>query len=170
MSRRGRTPSPLVIAAAASIAVAAASLALPSGPSYDQYAWLIWGRDLAHFSLSVGGTGTSWKPLPAILDALFSPLGNRATDAWLLIARAGALFAMFMAFRLAWRLAPQRARLPAGVVAAASLLLTHEWLRRNGVGNAEGLMVAFGLLAIDRHLDGRRGHAFALLVAAGLIR
>jgi len=38
------------------------------------------------------------------------------------------------------------------------------------VGDAEGLMTALGLLAIDRHLDGRRGHAFWLIVVAGLIR
>jgi hypothetical protein len=159
-----------VIAAAISLAVAVSSLALPSGPSYDQYAWLIWGRDLAHGTLSVGGSGTSWKPLPSIIDALFAPLGSGATDAWLVIARAGALFAVFMAFRLAWRLAQDRLRALAGVIAAASLVLTHEWVRRNGVGNAEGLMVAFGLLAIDRHMDRRHGQAFALLVLAGLIR
>ena len=146
------------------------SLALPSGPTYDPYAWLIWGRDLAHLQLSTNGGGTSWKPLPALIDALLSPLGSGAADGWVVVARAGAMFALFMAFRLAWRLSPRGTRGLAGVVAAASLLLTHEWLRRNGVGDAEGLMVAFGLVAIDRHLDGRHGQAFAWLVAAGLIR
>lgn len=163
-------PSPPVSAAAISLALALASLTLPSGPGYDQYAWLIWGRELSHFGLSVEGTGTSWKPLPAIVDALLAPLGHSAMYGWLVISRAGALFAVFMAFRLAWRLAPRGMRVLAGVVAAASLTLTGEWLRRNGVGNSEGLMVAFGVLSVDRHLDGRRGQAFALLVAAGLIR
>lgn len=163
-------PSPFVIAAAISLAVAVASLALPSGPTYDPYAWLIWGRDLAHLGLSTNGGGTSWKPLPALIGAGLSPLGENAARGWLVIARAGALFAVFMAFGLAWRLSPRGMRALAGVIAAASLALTREWLRRNGVGDAEGLMVAFGLLAVDRHLDGRRGQAFALLVAAGLIR
>jgi hypothetical protein len=163
-------PSPIAIAAAISLALAVASLQLPSGPTYDPYAWLIWGRDIAHGGLSTTGTGTSWKPLPALIDALLAPLGGGAAGGWLVIARAGALFAVFMAFRLAWRLSPRGLRVFAGLVAAASLALTHDWLTRNGVGDAEGLMVAFGLLAIDRHLDARRGQALALLVAAALIR
>ena len=157
-------------AVAVCAALALASLALPSGPTYDPYAWLIWGRDLAHFDLTTTGGGTSWKPLPALIDALLTPLGGAAADGWLVVARAGALFAVFMAFRLAWRLAPRQQRVLAGVVAALSLVLTREWIRRNGVGDAEGLMVAFGLLAVDRHLDGKRGQAFALIVAACLIR
>jgi hypothetical protein len=167
---RGRTPSPLLIAAAISLALAVASLALPSGPTYDPYAWLIWGRELTHAGLSTTSGGTSWKPLPALLDALLAPLGRNAADGWLVVARAGAIFAIFMAYRLAARLAPHGSRVLAGAVAAVSLVLTREWLRRNGVGDAEGLMTAFGLLAVDRHLHGRRGEAFALLVAAGLIR
>ena len=159
-----------MVASAISLALALASLALPSGLGYDSYAWLLWGRDLAHLGLSVTGTGTSWKPLPALIDALLAPLGHNASYGWLVIARAGTMFALFMSFRLAWRLAPERTRLLAGVVAAASLFLTHEWLRLEGVGNSEGLMVALGLLAIDRHLDRHHGQALALLVAAGLIR
>ena len=170
MAWRGRTPSPLLIAAAISLALAVASLALPSGPTYDPYAWLIWGRELTHAGLSTTSGGTSWKPLPALVDALLSPLGRTAADGWLVVARAGAIFAVFMAYRLAARVAPRGSRVLAGVVAAVSLALTREWLRRNGVGDAEGLLTAFGLLAVDRHLDGRRGEVFALLVAAGLIR
>jgi hypothetical protein len=162
--------SPLLIGVLACGGLAATSLALPSGLSYDQYSWLAWGRDLAHLSLDTSGTGTSWKPLPALVDALLSPLGAGAADAWLVVARAGALFAVLMVFRLAWRLAPREARLPAGLLAAATLVLTREWLRRMGVGNADGLSTAFGLLAIDCHLDGRRRQAFWLIVAAGLIR
>src|SRR3954453_2567779 len=146
MARRRRMPHTLTIAAAICLALAAASLALPSGLSYDQYAWLIWGRDLAPLGLSVDGPGTSWKPLPAMIDALLTPLGRSAPYGWLVIARAGALFAVWMAARVAWRLAPRGMGALAGAIAAASLLLTHEWLRRIGVGNSEGLMVAFGLL------------------------
>jgi hypothetical protein len=162
--------SPLLVAAVVCTALACASLALPSGLSYDQYAWLAWGRELAHLELDTLGTGTSWKPLPALVAAVLSPLGSGAADGWLVVARAGALFAIFMAFRLAWRLAPRDGRLPAGLVAAATLALTNEWLRRTGVGNADGLSTAFGLLAVDRHLDGRRRQAFWLVVCAGLVR
>src|SRR4051812_13018820 len=170
MPRRAWMPSSLAIGAVASLALALASLALPSGPTYDPYAWLIWGRDLAHGDLVTIAGGTSWKPLPALIDALLSPLGGGAAGGWVVVARAGALFAVFMAFRLAWRLAPRPQRWLAGTVAAATLLLTHEWVRRNGVADAEGLMVAFGLLAIDRHLDGNRSQALALIVGAALIR
>src|SRR3954469_19723493 len=107
-----------MVAVAVCAALAVASLALPSGPTYDPYAWLIWGRDLAHLDLTTTGGGTSWKPLPALIDALLSPLGGAAADGWLVVARAGALFAVFMAFRLAWRLAPRSQRLVGGVVAA----------------------------------------------------
>src|SRR3954452_19696053 len=122
------------MAALACVLLATASLALPSGPTYDPYAWLIWGHDLAHLDLVTTGGGTSWKPLPALVDALLTPLGGGAADGWLVVARAGALMAMFMAFRLAWRLAPRGQRFLAGLVALAALAVTHEWLRRNGVG------------------------------------
>jgi hypothetical protein len=170
MAWGGRRPSPLVIAALMSAALGVASLELPSGPTYDPYAWLVWGREIAHLDLSTASSGTSWKPLPSLIDALLSPLGGALPGAWLVIARGGAIFAVFMAARLAWRLAPHRLRGLAAITASASLVLTHEWLRRNGVGDAEGLMTALGLLAVDRHLDGRQGHAFAYLVVAGLIR
>jgi hypothetical protein len=150
--------------------LALASLALPSGVGYDVYSWLLWGRDLSHFGLSITGSGTSWKPLPALIDALLAPLGRNAAAGWLVIARAATLFAVVMAFRVAWRLSPRATRPLAGIVAAATLALTHEWFRREGVGNSEGLLVAFGLLAVDRHLDRKHGQAFALMVAGGLIR
>jgi hypothetical protein len=159
-----------VIAALMSAALGAASLELPSGPTYDPYAWLVWGREIAHFDLSTASSGTSWKPLPSLIDALLSPLGDSLPGAWLAIARGGAIFAVFMAARLAWRLSPHRFRGLAAATTSVSLVLTHEWLRRNGVGDAEGLMTALGLLAVDRHLDGRQGQAFACLVLAGLVR
>src|SRR6478609_10984527 len=163
-------PRAPVTAAAISLVLALASLALPSGPGYDPYAWLLWGRDLAHLGLSVAGTGTSWKPLPALIDALLAPLGRHASDGWIVISRAGALFAIYMAARVASRLAPDGFRPLAAVVAAATVVLTHQWVRIEAVGNSEGLMVAFGLLAVDRHLARRYGQALAWTVAAGMIR
>jgi hypothetical protein len=57
---------------AACLLLAAASLLLPSEPSYDPLAWLIWGRELAHFQLDTSG-GPSWKPLPVFVTALLAP-------------------------------------------------------------------------------------------------
>lgn len=164
-------PHPLLVAAAICMLLAVVSLVAASGVTYDPYSWLIWGRDLAHLDLTTRGTGTSWKPLPTVIDGALTPLGrDGASTGWLVIARAGALFAVFMASRLAWRLAPRPGRVVAGIIAAATLVLAQQWVAQNGVGYAEGLMVAFGLLALDRHLDGHRLQAFVLLVAAGLIR
>jgi hypothetical protein len=163
--------SALVPAAAfACVAFAVLSLLLPSAPTYDAYAWLIWGRDIAHLDLVTTGTGTSWKPLPALIAALFAPLGSGQPAAWLVVARAGALFACFMCGRLAWRVCGPRWGLLAAPVAAVSLVLGHEFFKRNAMGHAEGLMTGISLLAIERHLDGRRGQAFALAVAAALLR
>src|SRR3954469_3429576 len=98
-----------MLAVFACLTVAAASLVLPSAPTYDPYAWLIWGRELAHLQLDTTGAGTAWKPLPALVDALLAPFGSAAVDGWLLIARAGALFAVVMAYRLASRIAGRTA-------------------------------------------------------------
>jgi hypothetical protein len=163
-------PSSLLLAAGICLALAALTLLLPSGVTYDPYAWLIWGRDLAHLDLVTRGGGTSWKPLPALVAALLSPLGRAQGQGWLVVARAGALFATFMVFRLARRASPGWAGWVAGFAAGATFALTHEVVKRIGVGNAEGLTAALGLLAVDRHLMGRRGQAFACGVAAALTR
>src|SRR3954465_14123304 len=117
----------MLIGTLACLAMAIGSLALPSGATYDPYAWLIWGRDLAHMDLATGGTGTSWKPLPALPHPLLTPLGGGAAGGWLVVARGGALFAVFMSFRLAWRLAPREGRVVAAVIGAASIVVTQEW-------------------------------------------
>ena len=83
-----------------------------------------------------------------------------------MIAQAGGLLAFAFTYRLAARLAGW----PAGVIAAAGLLLADEFIRNFARGNSEGLLVALCLWAIERHLDGRRRDAFLLGVAAGLLR
>src|SRR5690349_20478516 len=104
---------------AACVALAAASLLLPSEPSYDPLAWLIWGRELAHLQLDTAG-GPSWKPLPVLVTALLAPFGKvdheLPATLWMLVARTGAALALAMAFRLAARLAGGG---PAGAVAGA---------------------------------------------------
>ena len=147
------------------VALAAASLLLASTPSFDPWAWLVWGRDLAHLRLAIGDA-PSWKPLPALIDAPLTLFGPAAPALWLVVARAGALLAVVQAARLAARWSGWAA----GAAAALGLLLTHDYARRAAVGNAEPLMVAAILLAVERHLDGRRGQAFALGVGAALVR
>jgi hypothetical protein len=159
----------IVLLVLACAALAAASLLLPSSPTYDPWAWLVWGRNVADLDLVVG-TAPSWKPLPVLFTTVFSFAGDAAPALWLLVSRAGALLAVGMAARLAARWSGGRLRWLAGCAAAAGLLLVHEYLRRSAVGNVEPLMVAFGLLAIERHLDGHRRQALALGTLAGLVR
>jgi hypothetical protein len=171
MAGQVRKPPALALGLLACSALAALSLVLlPSGPTYDPYAWLIWGRDLAHLHLATGGSGTTWKPLPALVDALLSPLGRAQPSGWLLVARAGALFGCFMAGRLAWRICGPRWGVVAAPVAAVTLLLGYEYLTRAAVGESEGVMAGVGLLAIDRHLSARYGQALAAGFAAALLR
>src|SRR3954470_23775972 len=148
------------------LALAALSLLLPSVPTYDPWAWIIWGREVAHLDL-ITKTGPSWKPLPVIFTAPFSLAGDDGAPLlWLVVARAGGILAFAMAFRLAARLAGPAA----GVIAAAALILADEFIRNFFRGNSEGILVALCLWAIERHLDGRRRDAFLLGLGAALLR
>jgi hypothetical protein len=142
------------------------SLLTPSTPTYDPWAWIIWGREIAHFDLSTV-EGPSWKPLPVFFTTAFSLAGDGpAPELWLVVARTGGFFAFAMAYRLAARLAGP----VAGVIAAGSLVLADEFIRNFARGNSEGLLVALCLWALERHLDGRRRDAFLLGAAASLLR
>ena len=114
--------------------------------------------------------GPAWKPLPVLTTTVLAPLGDAAPALWLLLARAGGLLALVLAFRLAARLAGGAGRWFAGAVAALGLLATTGFLRGVAGGSSEGILIALLLLALDRHLDGRRGQAFGLGVAASLLR
>jgi hypothetical protein len=159
---------------AACLGLAGASLLLPSEPSYDPLAWLIWGRELAHFHLDTNG-GPSWKPLPVAVTTLFAPLGEvdrgLPPELWMVVARAGALLALAFAFRLARRLAGGG---PAGVlggaVAAVALFLTPDWFQFSAHGSEAPIAVALMLWAIERHLDHRTGHTVVLGTLACLLR
>jgi hypothetical protein len=151
---------------AISVAIAALTLLLPSAPTYDPWSWIIWGREIAHFDLVTTG-GPSWKPLPVLFTTVFSLFGSWAPDLWLVVARAGAIAGVVLAFRVARRLG---GGIVGGVAAAAALAIAPWWIRNAALGNSEGLIVAFLLATIDRHLAGDRRAAFLLAVCAGLLR
>lgn len=156
----------LWIAGAATV-VAALTLLAPSQPGYDPWAWLLWGRELAGGTLSTE-EGPAFKPLPVAVCALLAPLGDDAApQAWLVVARAGALCAVALAGVLAWRLAGSRI---AAAVAAAGVAFAAGWWWHAAVGNAEGLFLALVLAAVLRALDDRHGQALALAALAGLLR
>jgi hypothetical protein len=164
------------LAVAAALVLAAVSLALPYFPVYDPWAWLVWGRELAHGSLETAG-GPSWKPLPVLVDAPLSLLGDAAPDAWLLVARTGWICAPLLAGLLTARLSGEgtgRWRWVAAAVAAGSVALTADSftppLRQFTGGLSEPLLVALVLGAIWAALDERRGWVLGVGAAAALLR
>jgi len=154
------------VPALACLALAALSVALlPSTPSYDPWAWIVWGREVTQLDLNTT-FGPSWKPLPVLFTTPFALAGDLAPDLWLVVARATALGAVVAAYRLGARLAGPLA----GVVAALVLALQEAYIRTQGLGFSEGALMLCVLLGIERHLDGHRGQAFALGLAGGLLR
>ena len=161
---------------ALALVLAAASLALPFWPVYDPWAWLIWGRELAHGGLETAA-GPSWKPLPVLIDAPLSLLGDAAPKAWLFVARTGWILAPLLAGLLAARLAGEetgRWRWAGAALAAGSVALTADSftppLRQFTGGLSEPLLVALVLGAIWAALDERRGLTLGLGTAAALLR
>src|SRR3954454_1801657 len=73
----GRAGSPMVIAVVACSVLGIVSvLTLPSLPGYDPFAWVVWGREVAHQFLHpsepfITGGGPSWKPLPVLFTTVF---------------------------------------------------------------------------------------------------
>ncbi|HXE44572.1 MAG TPA: hypothetical protein VN635_05180 [Conexibacter sp.] len=158
--------------AALALALGALSLLYPSTPTYDPWAWIIWGREIAHLDLQTTG-GPSWKPLPVVFTTVFSLFGSAAPNLWLIVARGGAILAVLFAFRLGARLTERRwsvASIGAGAVAAVAVTISSEYVRTMSLGNSEGLLVAFVLWGIERHLDGRYRQAFVLGFLAALLR
>jgi len=164
-ARRSRQRADVTwVAVAVCLAIAALSLLLPSVPTQDSWAWIIWGRQTLHLALDTMG-GSSWKPLPVLFTTPFAIFGGAAPALWLLVARAGGLLAVFFAYRVAARLAGPIA----GLVAAGGVAAL-DWLRYLGHGNIEPLSTALALAAIDRHLAGRRAQALVLAFLAALGR
>ena len=158
---------PLLHVVAGFAALAAASLLVHSVPTYDPWSWLVWGREIAGLELDTS-EGPAVKPLPMAVNTLLAPLGDGAPWVWLLLSRTAALVAVAMAWRLGRRLAGGSAF--AGAVAAAGVLLADGWIWHGTVGNAEGLLLALALAAAERELDGHHRQAFALGMAAALVR
>ena len=162
----GAVPRPWKACLLACLGLAALSLLGPSSPTYDPWAWIIWGREIGHLDLNTV-SGPSWKPLPVLFTTVFAFFGDGAApDLWLLVARAGGLLSIAMAYRLGSRLGGR----PAGVIAAFALLIADDYMRSFWRGNSEGLLVALCLWAVERHLDGRRTDAFLLGLGAALLR
>jgi hypothetical protein len=143
----------------------ALSLLWASQPSYDPYAWLIWGREIVHGDLSTVA-GPSWKPLPMLFTTPFALFGDAAPTLWVFVGRLGGVVSIVLAYRLAGRLAGRWA----AVVAGGALLLAEGYLLNFGRGTSEGLLVALALGAVECHVAGAGAAGLALLVGAALVR
>jgi hypothetical protein len=171
---------------AVALVIAALSLLIPSTPSYDPWAWLVWGHEIIHLDLHTTG-GPSWKPLPLLFTTAFAVFGKAQPDLWLVIARAGAVMSVVMVFKIAWRItrdlfvvppeATDRVRrlallsaLLAGLIAAGSLINSGGFISDNALGYSEGFATALMLISLDRFLDGAKRQAFAVGFFAALDR
>lgn len=161
---------------AAALVLAAASLLFHFFPVYDPWAWLVWGRELLQGNFETAA-GPSWKPLPVLICAPLSLLGDSAPDGWLLIARAGWICAPLLAGLLAGRLSGEetgRWRWVAAAIAAGSVALTADSftppLRQFTGGLSEPLLVALVLGAVWAALDERPEWVLGLGTAAALLR
>src|SRR3954454_14369237 len=77
-------PRPWKAVVLACLGLAALSLIGPAEPTYDPWAWIIWGREIAHVDLNAV-SGPSWKPLPILVTTPISLLGDAAApNLWLL--------------------------------------------------------------------------------------
>jgi hypothetical protein len=163
----GQAHARVALASGGCLALAVASLALPSAPTYDPWAWVVFGRELVGrgpgFS-TIASTG--WKPLAVLFTAPLALAGPLAPDLWLAVVRAAGLAALTLAFRLGARAGGA----VAGAIAALALLASSDWLRYLSAGNIEPLVVALVLGAIELHLRAHRGGAFLLGALAGLAR
>jgi hypothetical protein len=161
-----------------SLALGSLSLLYPSTPSYDPWGWLLWGREILHLKLNTVGAN-SFKPLPVLLTLPFAVFGKAQPDLWLAVARAGAIFAVAMAFKLAARITiwfgagPERRpggsrliaygpAILAGGVAALGVLISSQYIRDAALGYSECLGAGLVLLAIDRHLDDKPRQTFII--------
>jgi hypothetical protein len=153
------------------LAVSAVTLLYPSTPTYDPWAWILWGREILHVDLVTTG-GPSWKPFPILFTTPFSLFGQTiAPYLWLWVARAGGLFGCAMAWRMANRLVGGgKYGALAGVCAFAALFSSNKFVRDAALGNSEPMLAAFALWAFERHLDGRRDHALYLGFLCALLR
>jgi hypothetical protein len=153
--------------------VAAIALALVSmlvigpAPSYDPWAWLLWGREVAGGDLSTVD-GPAFKPLPVAVCALLAPLGSAAPWLWVLLVRVATVLAAWLAFGLGRRLADGSA--VAGALAAAGVLLCGALPAYSAAGAEPALVIALALGGAAAWHDRRYRLALACGIGCALLR
>ena len=163
MGEAGRAEVRLV---AAAVAVAALSaLVIAPAPSYDPWAWLLWGREVAHGTLSTA-EGPAFKPLTVAVTTLLAPLGEAAPVAWVIVARTGAVLAVLLAFRVGRDLGGTAT----GVVAAVGVALCGDLIGYSAAGAEPGWTIALALAGVEAWRGRRPRVALACAVGCALLR
>jgi hypothetical protein len=167
--------------AAGAVAVAALSaLVIAPAPSYDPWAWLLWGREIAHGTLSTA-EGPAFKPLTVAVCTLLAPLGSAAPAIWVVLARTGTVIAIVLAFRVGRELgeaathgagpaAVRGAGIVTGIAAAAGVALCGDLVGYSAAGAEPGWTIALALLGFEAWRSGRPRAALACGVGCALLR
>ena len=108
----------------------------------------------------------AFKPLTVAVCTLLAPLGEWAPEAWVIVARAGMVLAVILAFRLGRDLGGTAA----GVVAAAGVAFCGDLIGYSAAGAEPGWTIAFALAGIEAWRAGRPRAALACGVACALLR
>jgi hypothetical protein len=153
-------------ALAAGLALASLAVVAPA-PSYDPWAWLLWGRELADGGMSTVA-GPAFKPLPVAVCALVAPFGSAAPWLWVALVRAAAVVAALLAYDVARRLAGGSR--PAGALGAVAVLLCGALPAYTAAGSEPALVLALGLGAIVAWRERRMRVALACIAACALLR
>src|SRR5829696_2787482 len=167
--RRPRLASPAlprVLAVAIGSSLLSLALVAPA-PSYDPWAWLLWGREVSGGALSTLD-GPAFKPLPVAVCALLAPLGGGAPWLWVALVRAAAAIAALLAFTLARRVAGGSR--VAGVLGAAAVLLCGSLPAHTAAGAEPALVLALALGAAAAWHERRMRLALACGVGCALLR
>ena len=163
MGEAGRAEVRLVAVAFAVAALSA--LVIAPAPSYDPWAWLLWGREIAHGTLSTA-EGPAFKPLTVAATTLLAPLGEAAPVAWVIVARTGAVLAVLLAFRVGRDLGGTAT----GVVAAVGVALCGDLIGYSAAGAEPGWTIALALAGVEAWRGRRPRVALACAVGCALLR
>ncbi len=157
---------PRVLAVVVGAALLSLLLVAPA-PSYDPWAWLLWGRELTAGELSTL-EGPAFKPLPVAICALLAPLGAAAPWLWVLLVRAAALLAALLAFGLVRRLAGGSR--VAGALGALALVMCGGLPTYTAAGAEPALVLALALGSAAAWRERRMRIALACAVGCALLR
>ena len=104
---------------------------------------MLWGREIAHGTLSTEEM-PAFKPLTVEVCTVLTPLGGAAPEAWVIVARAGTVLAVVLAFMLGRGVGG----VAAGVVAGVGVAFAGDLIGYSAAGAEPGWTIALALAGI----------------------